>query len=141
MSTATTDCTPRADLTPRVLPADLAQRLCTPAQTAAADPIPAFLDAVLHLVAEDGPDLSLRQLAMLLILATEPGPHTVRGLAARLKVKKPAITRGMDRLAELGLAERLENRLDLRSPHLVAAPDGCGVAIALRRRLLAGAGA
>lgn len=127
MSTATTMAQP--------VPMVLAQRLATPAQPRPADPLRAILDSVAYLVAEDGPDLSLRQLAVLLILATEAGPHTVRGLAARLKVQKPAITRAMDRLAQLGFAERFSNRLDLRSPHLVATPNGQSVAIVLRHRL------
>jgi DNA-binding MarR family transcriptional regulator len=39
----------------------------------------------------------------------------VRGLAARLEVSKPAITRSLDRLAELGLAKRAPDPRDRRS--------------------------
>jgi DNA-binding MarR family transcriptional regulator len=51
----------------------------------------------------------------LLICYLEDGPHTVRGLAARLDVSKPAITRSLDRLAELGLAKRSPDPRDRRS--------------------------
>jgi DNA-binding MarR family transcriptional regulator len=37
------------------------------------------------------------------------------GLAARLEVSKPAITRSLDRLAELGLAKRAPDPRDRRS--------------------------
>ncbi len=43
-------------------------------------------DTIIGTVRRDGPDLSARQLAVLLITYLEPGPHTVRGLAARLDV-------------------------------------------------------
>lgn len=50
-----------------------------------------FRDTVVALVRRDGPDLSARQFGVLLITYLEDGPHTVRGLAARLEVSKPAI--------------------------------------------------
>src|SRR5579864_9770448 len=62
-----------------------------------------------------GPDLSARQLAIVLtVYLTEP-PHTVRGLAALLKVSKPAITRALDRLDILGLARRKRDEQDRRN--------------------------
>jgi len=42
-------------------------------------------------------------------------PHTVRGLAAELRVSKPAITRALDRLEELELIKRLPDERDKRS--------------------------
>ncbi len=66
-------------------------------------------------VRRDGPDLSARQFGVFLITYLEDGPHTVRGLAARLEVSKPAITRSLDRLAELGLAKRAPDPRDRRS--------------------------
>ena len=50
-------------------------------------------DTVVGTVRRDGPDLSARQFGVFLIAYNEEGPHTVRGLAARLDVSKPAITR------------------------------------------------
>ena len=52
---------------------------------------------------------------MFLISYLEEGQHTVRGLAARLEVSKPAITRSLDRLVELGLAKRAPDPRDRRS--------------------------
>jgi DNA-binding MarR family transcriptional regulator len=41
--------------------------------------------------------------------------QTVRGLAAKLKVSKPAITRALDRLSEFDLVRRKTDPLDRRS--------------------------
>jgi DNA-binding MarR family transcriptional regulator len=70
---------------------------------------------ILHTVRRDGPDLSLRQMALLLITALEEGMHTVRGLAQRLDISKPAITRSLDRLQYLGLSKRKPDPRDGRS--------------------------
>jgi DNA-binding MarR family transcriptional regulator len=72
-------------------------------------------DTVVALVRRDGPDLSARQLGVLLTVYLNDGPHTVRGLAADLRVSKPAITRALDRLGELDLARRKVDPMDRRS--------------------------
>jgi DNA-binding MarR family transcriptional regulator len=72
-------------------------------------------DTVVSLVRREGPDLTARQLGVLLICYLEDGPHTVRGLAARLAVAKPAITRALDRLEEFAFARRLQDPRDRRS--------------------------
>ncbi len=72
-------------------------------------------DTVVGTVRRDGPDLSARQFALFLICYIEDGHHTVRGLAARLEISKPAVTRSLDRLAELGLARRTPDPRDRRS--------------------------
>jgi DNA-binding MarR family transcriptional regulator len=72
-------------------------------------------DTIIGTVRREGPDLSARQFAVLLICYLEEGPHTVRGLAASLEVSKPAITRALDRLAELGFARRGPDPRDRRS--------------------------
>ena len=72
-------------------------------------------DTIVGTVRRDGPDLSARQFAVFLITYIEEGPHTVRGLAARLGVSKPAITRSLDRLTELGIAKRGPDPRDRRS--------------------------
>jgi DNA-binding MarR family transcriptional regulator len=53
-----------------------------------------------------GPDLSSRQLALLLTVYLTQPPHTVRGLAATLNISKPAISRALDRLGRLGFIRR-----------------------------------
>ncbi len=72
-------------------------------------------ETVVALVRRDGPDLSARQLGVLLTCYLQEGGHTVRGLAADLNVSKPAITRALDRLGELDLARRKVDPMDRRS--------------------------
>lgn len=72
-------------------------------------------DTIVSLVRRDGPDLSARQLGVLLTCYLQDGAHTVRGLAADLNVSKPAITRALDRLGELDLARRKVDPMDRRS--------------------------
>ncbi|HWK44864.1 MAG TPA: MarR family transcriptional regulator [Stellaceae bacterium] len=66
-------------------------------------------------VRRSGPDLSARQLALLLTVYMTPAPHTVRGMAEQLNISKPAITRALDRLGILGLARRKRDPADRRS--------------------------
>jgi DNA-binding MarR family transcriptional regulator len=66
-------------------------------------------------VRSHGPDLSARQLALVLMVYMTPAPHTVRGLAALLNVSKPAITRALDRLGKLGIVRRKVDETDRRS--------------------------
>ena len=71
--------------------------------------------AVVTGVKRDAPDLSARQMALLLTVYLTPPPHTVRGLAEELRVSKPAITRALDRLGELQLLRRKVDEEDRRS--------------------------
>lgn len=66
-------------------------------------------------VQSNQPDLTNRQLALLLIVYLAPGPHTVRGLAARLDVSKPVITRALNTLSALGYLKRQRDTADLRN--------------------------
>lgn len=61
------------------------------------------------------PDLTARQLAVLMTVYLAPPPHTVRGLAAQLGVGKPAITRALDTLTRLGLIRRRRDEEDGRN--------------------------
>lgn len=63
----------------------------------------------------DGPDLTARQMALMLTVYLTPQPHTVRGLAAALNVSKPAITRAIDRLSEHDFIRRKPDDTDRRS--------------------------
>lgn len=81
-------------------------------------------DTVVSLVRREGPDLTARQLAVLLISYLEDGPHTVRGLAARLGVAKPAITRALDRLEQFDLAQRRQDPRDRRSIVVARTSEG-----------------
>lgn len=67
-------------------------------------------------VTHAGWDISIRQLALLCELdATLPRPGTVRGLAARLCVGKPAITRGCTTLMKTGYIRRQRDPKDGRN--------------------------
>ena len=52
------------------------------------------------------PDLTARQMALLLNVYLTSPPHTVRGMAEKLRVSKPAITRAIDRLSSLEFVRR-----------------------------------
>lgn len=71
-------------------------------------------DLSLALVQDGEPDLSARQLAILLTIYLEPPPHHVRDLAARLKVTKPVITRALDSMGKLDLVSRRRDDRDRR---------------------------
>ena len=70
---------------------------------------------MLSQVRDDAPDLTMRQAAILLTIYLDPPPHTVRGLAARLDVTKPVITRALDSLGALGLVDRARDERDRRN--------------------------
>ena len=61
------------------------------------------------------PDLSMRQVAILLTVYLNPPPHTVRGLAAQLGVTKPVITRALDTMGALKLVTRHRDERDKRN--------------------------
>ncbi|MDF1777932.1 MAG: MarR family transcriptional regulator [Rhizobiaceae bacterium] len=71
--------------------------------------------AMLRLVQSEAPDLTLRQLSLLLHIYLVPPPHTVRGLAATLGVTKPVITRALDSMGALGLVRRIRDDRDRRN--------------------------
>ncbi|HRW29914.1 MAG: MarR family transcriptional regulator [Alphaproteobacteria bacterium] len=71
--------------------------------------------ALTNIVFKKGPDLTTRQLSVLLIVFLEPKKHTVRGLAASLNVSKPVITRCIDSLSIQGLVKRVRDEEDRRS--------------------------
>jgi DNA-binding MarR family transcriptional regulator len=79
---------------------------------------------MVSLVRRDGPDLSARQLAVLLTCYLESEAQTVRGLAATLDVSKPAITRALDRLGEFDLIRRKTDPTDRRSVLVQRTPKG-----------------
>jgi DNA-binding MarR family transcriptional regulator len=72
-------------------------------------------EVTFDLVRDGKADLSARQMAVLLSVYLEPPPHTVRGLAAKLAVTKPVITRALNTLGELGLLSRHRDPADRRN--------------------------
>ncbi len=88
------------------------------------DALNVWRGALLRYVQSGHPDLTNRQMALILVVGQEPAPHTVRGLAARLQVSKPVVTRALDSLTALGLAARLIDPSDRRSVLVELTPDG-----------------
>ncbi|HFC05663.1 MAG TPA: MarR family transcriptional regulator [Rhizobiales bacterium] len=69
----------------------------------------------LSMVLDQAHDLSVRQMAILLTIYLETPPHTVRGLAEKLSVSKPVITRALDTMGILGLVSRRRDENDRRN--------------------------
>jgi DNA-binding MarR family transcriptional regulator len=72
-------------------------------------------DVNLDLVRDDRPDLTSRQASILLTVYLEAPPHTVRGLAGKLGVSKPVVTRALDAMGKLDLVNRRRDEEDLRN--------------------------
>src|ERR1700743_2224540 len=81
-------------------------------------------DFTFTLVADGEAGLARRQFSILLTIYLEPPPHTVRGLAARLKVTKPVITRALDTMGKLGLVSRRRDESDRRNVVIQRTADG-----------------
>lgn len=72
-------------------------------------------EVALNLVTDGDRDLTQRQMAVLLEIYLTPPPHTIRGLAAKLKVTKPVITRALDTMGRIGLVARRRDEHDRRN--------------------------
>lgn len=71
--------------------------------------------AILGSIRSGAPDLTTRQMAVMLTVYCTPAPHTVRGLAGELGVAKPVITRALDALSGLGFLRRRRDERDRRN--------------------------
>ncbi|WP_438726769.1 MarR family transcriptional regulator [Parasphingorhabdus sp. DH2-15] len=83
-----------------------------------------WMNGVVNYVRASEPDLTNRQLAVLMIVLYESGPHTVRGLAQELNVSKPVITRALDKLSTLGFLLRQPDETDGRNIFIVPTSHG-----------------
>lgn len=70
------------------------------------------------------PDLTNRQMALLMLVYLDPGPHTVRGLARALNVSKPVVTRALNRLGALGYLRRQRDDTDKRNIFVAKTAEG-----------------
>ena len=73
------------------------------------------LGLVHHTKAQEQPDFTLRQLSILLTVYLEQPPHTVRGLARKLGVTKPVITRALDSMGKQDIIARRRDENDRRN--------------------------
>jgi len=78
----------------------------------------------LQTVRQKGPDLTTRQLALLMTVYLDEGPHTVRSLAAHLRVTKAVISRAIDRLCKYDFIMRAPDPEDGRSVVMKRTPAG-----------------
>jgi DNA-binding MarR family transcriptional regulator len=81
----------------------------------ALSPMGGWMDTLVRYVRSDHPDLTNRQMAILLLVYLTDGPHTVRGLAGRLAVSKPVVTRALNTLGALNFIRRQKDETDLRN--------------------------
>ncbi|GLQ05416.1 MarR family winged helix-turn-helix transcriptional regulator [Sneathiella chinensis] len=77
-----------------------------------------------EMVRRSGPDLSSRQMAIMLMVYLDEPPHTVRGIASQLNISKPAVTRALDALGKMDLLRRKPDDKDKRSINVVRTVKG-----------------
>ncbi|RST32146.1 MarR family transcriptional regulator [Sphingomonas ginkgonis] len=94
--------------------------------------------ALIGYVRSGEPDLTNRQMALLLIVYLSPGPHTVRGLARMLGVSKPVVTRALNTLGGLGYLRRERDQDDRRNVFVVRTSDGAEFLEGFKRNLREG---
>jgi DNA-binding MarR family transcriptional regulator len=83
-----------------------------------------WMRTVIAYVQSNRPDLTNRQMALLMLVYLDPGPHTVRGLARALNVSKPVVTRALNRLGALGYLRRQRDDADKRNIFVVRTTKG-----------------
>lgn len=83
-----------------------------------------WMRTLLAYVRSGDPDLTNRQMALLLLVYLKPGPHTVRGLAKGLNVSKPVVTRALNRLGALGYLRRQRDDADRRNIFVAPTREG-----------------
>lgn len=89
--------------------------------------------------AEPGPELTLQQWRVLVVLGDRPAPVSISAVAAAIGVTLPATSRQLHRLADRGLIDLSPNPLDRRSIQACLSPAGHelrAAVIAFRRRRL-----
>jgi DNA-binding MarR family transcriptional regulator len=92
-------------------------------------------ETLVALIRREGADLTSRQLAVFMICYVEEGPHTVRGLAERTQLPKPAVSRVLDRLGAIGLTRRVADPRDKRSVLVACTAEGFAFLRLLRSTL------
>jgi DNA-binding MarR family transcriptional regulator len=83
-----------------------------------------WMSTLVDYVRSGEPDLTNRQMALLMLVYLDPGPHTVRGLARALNVSKPVVTRALNRLGALGYLRRQRDDADKRNIFVARTPKG-----------------
>jgi DNA-binding MarR family transcriptional regulator len=97
-----------------------------------------WMRALIGYVRSGEPDLTNRQMALLMLVYLTPGPHTVRGLAKVLGVSKPVVTRALNTLGGLGYLRRERDQDDRRNIFVVRTSEGADFLEGFKRNLRAG---
>ena len=103
-------------------------------------PLSGWMRTLINYVRSGEPDLTNRQMALLMLIYLTPGPHTVRGIAAALGVSKPVVTRALNTLGSLGYLRRERDQDDRRNIFVVRTKDGTQFLENFRRYLRASEG-
>ncbi|MDQ3247365.1 MAG: MarR family winged helix-turn-helix transcriptional regulator [Pseudomonadota bacterium] len=91
--------------------------------------------ALIAYVRSGEPDLTNRQMALLMLVYLTPGPHTVRGLAKVLGVSKPVVTRALNTLGALSYLRRERDQDDRRNVFVVRTSNGADFLEGFKRKL------
>ena len=83
-----------------------------------------WMHTLIGYVQSGQPDLTNRQMALMLLVYLTSGPHTVRGLANSLGVSKPVITRALNTLGSLGYLRRVRDEADRRNVFVAKTKTG-----------------
>ena len=83
-----------------------------------------WMHTLISYVRSGQPDLTNRQMALMMLVYLTPGPHTVRGLANMLGVSKPVITRALNTLGTLGYLRRVRDEADRRNVFVARTNSG-----------------
>jgi len=83
-----------------------------------------WMQTLVDYVRSGKPDLTNRQMALMMTVYIDAGPHTVRGLAEALNVSKPVITRALNKLSALGYLRRERDSADRRNIFITRTPKG-----------------
>jgi len=94
-----------------------------------------WMRALIGYVRSGDPDLTNRQMALLMLVYLTPGPHTVRGLARVLGVSKPVVTRALNTLGTLGYLRRERDQDDRRNVFVVRTSNGADFLEGFKRLL------
>jgi DNA-binding MarR family transcriptional regulator len=84
-----------------------------------------------------GNDLTLRQMAVVLIVYLTDDPQTVHGLAQHFRMSRTAVSYTLNRLSKLGLVRRRVDRADRRSVLTVRTEAGQAMVARLKASLAA----
>jgi len=82
------------------------------------------LTLLLRVIHSALPELTTRQMALMIMIHKTNGPHRVRHMAQKLGVRKPVITRAINSLEGLGFVRRMADTEDKRDCYILPTVKG-----------------